>query len=374
MYWPLMQNAVTFEDRLKLIEFISSTDRFTCGKKVEEFEKAWSEWLGVKHSLMVTSGSTANLLLVAAVKEFYNIPDGANVLVPACTWVTNISPVIQLNLNPVFCDINLNDYSFNLDDLPDVDISIVFVTHLLGLSAPMEALRAKYPTALFLEDICESHGVMGPDGKRGTDSVGSTFSFYYGHHMTTIEGGMISCNDRDLYELMKIKRSHGLARVHSPEYYQKAIEKYPDINPQFLFLTDGYNFRPTELNAVLGLEQLKRLNRQIDIRKENYKCFVETLSNDKFIVPKYTDTNSSFCFPIVCKNDDDVDRIKKIMDEHGVEHRPIVSGNLLIHPFLSKYKKSVPNAEYINKNGIYIGNNHMVTVDMIRNIIEIINK
>ena len=142
--WKLMDCAITQSDKLKLIEFISSSDMYTCGKKVEEFENKWSEWLGCKHSLFVTSGSTANLLLLASIKELYNIPNGSKVLVPACTWVTNVSPVFQIGLEPVFCDINLDNYSFDTDNLPDDDIKIVFITHLLGLNAPMEKIKNNF--------------------------------------------------------------------------------------------------------------------------------------------------------------------------------------------------------------------------------------
>ncbi len=188
MWWPLMQTAITSADKTSLIDFIQSSDRYTCGPKVKEFEDAWSKWLGCKHSLYVTSGSTANLLLMAAVKELYRIPNGSKVLVPACTWVTNVSPVFQVGLEPVFCDVDLERYSFDLDTLPEEDIRIVFITHLLGINSPVEQLKKKYPNAIFLEDICESHGVKAPNGmKRGSTGMGGTFSFYYGHHMTSMK-------------------------------------------------------------------------------------------------------------------------------------------------------------------------------------------
>jgi CDP-4-dehydro-6-deoxyglucose reductase, E1 len=232
MWWPLMQSAITESDKQALINFISTSDRYTCGPKVKEFEDAWSKWLGCKHSLFVTSGSGANFLLLASIKEKYQIPDGSKVLVPACTWVTNVAPVFQLGLEPVFCDVDLETYSFDMDTLPEEDVRIVFITHLLGLNSPVEQLKKKYPNAIFLEDICESHGVKAPNGmKRGSTGLGATFSFYYGHHMTTIEGGMICTDNEDLYELMKIKRSHGMARLLSPHLYKEAIENNPDIDP-----------------------------------------------------------------------------------------------------------------------------------------------
>jgi CDP-6-deoxy-D-xylo-4-hexulose-3-dehydrase len=375
MWWPLMQTAITDTDKKAMIDFIQSSDRYTCGNMVKQFEDAWSEWLGCKYSLYVTSGSTANLLLMAAVKELYDIPNGSKVLVPACTWVTNVAPVFQVGLEPVFCDVDLERYSFDINSLPDEDIKIVFVTHLLGLNAPLEKLKEKYPNAIFLEDICESHGVKGPDGKRrGSSGTGSTFSFYYGHHMTTIEGGIISTDNELLYELMKIKRSHGMARLLSPKYYEEAINKHPKIDPSFLFLTDGYNFRNTELNAVLGIEQLKRLDGNIETRRDNFKCFMEHLDPELFYIPFDDPGNSSFAFPFICKKPEDMPKLKAIFAELGVEYRPIVSGNLLLHPFLEKWKDSVdvPNANLLNDNGVYIGNNHFVTKDMIVKVFETI--
>jgi len=376
--WSLMNNAITHDDKQELIKFIMSTDMYTNGVKVKQFEKEWSNWLGCKHSLFVSSGSTANFLLVASIKEFYNIPNGSKVLLPTCTWVTNIGPILQLGLEPVFCDISLDHFSFDETQLPDEDIKLVFVTHLLGINAPFEKVKERYPNALFIEDICESHGVTDVNGKRrGSDSsLGSTFSFFYGHHMTTIEGGMISTNNTELYELMVIKRSHGMARNHSPEYFKAAAEKYPYIHPQFLFLTDGYNFRNTELAAVLGLCQLKRLDQNIELRKRNYKLFLDILDTfpGVFYIPCRDETNSSFCLPMICKNPDDMKKLKHAFTTLKIEHRPIVAGNLLLHPFLSKWKDScdVTNANILNFNGIYIGNSQFVTEEMLQSLKQII--
>ena len=216
--WPLMEETITLKDRLKMAAFLLTAKRLTNGPKVRQFEKKWAEWLGVDYSLYVSSGSTANSLLIASIKELCGLKDGDKVLVPATTWVTNVGPVIQNGLQPIFCDINLNNFSFDIEDLKYVatqhpDIKVVFITHLIGLSSDVEKIEDIFPNALILEDICESHGVQGPSlDKRGTLSAGSTFSFYFGHHITTIEGGMVCTNNPDLYDLMRMKRSHGMAR------------------------------------------------------------------------------------------------------------------------------------------------------------------
>lgn len=381
MYWPLMSSTINWRDKYELIKFILFSDRFTNGSKVREFEDAWSKWLGCKYSLFVSSGSTANFLLVASVKELYNIPNGSKVLVPACTWVTNVGPIMQLGLEPVFCDISLDHFSFDTNNLPkEKDIKIVFVTHLLGLNAPIEKLKEFYPNAIFIEDICESHGVTDDYGVRrgSTSSEGSTFSFYYGHHMTTIEGGMVSTNNKELYELMRIKRSHGLARELSPTEFTAAKAKYPNVDGRFLFLTDGYNFRNTEIGAVLGLSQLKRLDASIEIRKKNYAYFVEQLEKfgDDFYIPSKAGTNSCFVFPLICKDPAMMVKLKAEFEKKTIENRPIVSGNLLNQPFLEKFKgrRRLPNADILNDNGVYIGNSQFVTFEMIDYVMCIIKE
>ena len=378
-----MKNNITLSDRLKLAKFVLTSDRFTNGKKVREFESKWNDWLGSKYSLYVSSGSTANYLLLSAIKELYGLKDGDKVLVPACTWVTNVGPVIQLGFTPIFCDINLDNFSFCEQDLEHIskihsDIKLIFVTHLIGFSANVEKYKELFPNALILDDVCESHGCKLPNGYRtGSDSLGATFSFYFGHHISTIEGGMISTNNYELYDLMKMKRSHGLARESTR--YAEYVKQYPDISNQFLFITDGYNFRNHEICAVLGLSQLKRLDRYIQKRNENYKKFVDLISkySFNFYIPLVPKTCSNFCFPLVCKTVELADRLKVIFDEVGIEHRPIISGNLLKQPFLSGHKittqKDNLNVDYIHNNGIYLGNNQFIgdeELNLLKDILE----
>lgn len=383
MYWPLMQDTITLKDRLKMSLFLLTSSRLTNGPKVREFESAWSKWLGVKHSLYVSSGSTANTLLISAVKEYYGLRDGDKVLVPATTWMTNVAPVFQAGLQPIFCDINLGNFSFDLGELKHVasvhpDIKVIFITHLIGLSSDVEKIREIFPDALILEDVCESHGVEDLNGnKRGTNSVGSTFSFYFGHHMTTIEGGMVCTNNTELYELMRMKRSHGMAREASYNHFTQYANENPDIDKMFLFMTDGYNFRNHEVCAVLGLSQLKRLDGNIRIRRDNYRRFHTLLVHvDGYRIPQYQNGNSSFSFPIITLKDN-IEKLKIVLQKNEIEYRPIISGNLLRHPAFKKYKlcteKEIPNVEILHTHGLYVGNSQFVTskkVDRLINILE----
>jgi len=383
MYWPLMEDTITFSDRLKMAKFLLTSSRLTNGPKVRKFEKEWSKWLGVKHSLYVSSGSTANSLLISAVKEYYGLRDGDKVLVPATTWMTNVAPVIQAGLQPIFCDINLSNFSFDVNDLKYIasvhpDIKAVFITHLIGLSSDVEKVREIFPEALILEDVCESHGVEGPDGKkRGSNSIGSTFSFYFGHHITTIEGGMVCTNNSELYDLMRVKRSHGMAR-ESELYFPQYTSQNPDIDPSFLFVTDGYNFRNHEVCAVLGLSQLKKLDRNIRIRRENYQKFhTDIVHVPGYKIPQYQKGNSSFSFPIISETEN-IDQVKKALKDNQIEYRPIISGNLLRHPAFRKYKlcteKETPNVETLHKNGVYVGNSQFVNSKKVDTLIKILEE
>jgi CDP-6-deoxy-D-xylo-4-hexulose-3-dehydrase len=381
-----MGETITFTDRLKMAWFMLTAKKFTFGERVKKFEKEWSEWIHHRnetYSLYVSSGSTANFLLVAGVIELYGLKKGDKVLLPACTWMTNVAPIIQLGLTPVFCDINLENFSFDLDDARKIarkhDIKMIFVTHLLGFSADNEALQKIFKRAIIIDDVCESHGCTDMIGnKRGSNSLGATFSFYFGHHMSTIEGGMVTTNNKDLYDLMKVKRSHGMARESTK--FKDYADLYPEIDKQFLFVTDGYNFRNHEICAVLGSSQLKRLDKMIEIRNRNHDIFTSIIDKypNLFYNIKNSTTNSSFCLPFICKSKGIMLTMKETFAENGIEYRPVVSGNLLAQPFLKDYKietdKERTNAELVHSQGVYIGNSHFVTVEDMQFLKQVVEK
>lgn len=381
--WSLMKDNMTLLDRVLMAKFCLTSKKFTNGPKVKEFEKKWAEWIGCEHALYVSSGSTANYLLLAAVKEVYGLRDGDKVLVPACTWVTNINPVFQLGFQPIFCDVDINSFTFNEDNLKYIaenhDIKLVFTTHLMGFPAPIEKYKEIFPDAYFLDDVCESHGCIDQYNgtKVGSNSLGATFSFYFGHHMSTIEGGMICTNDWKIYDMMRLKRSHGMARESEEKnvYY----ETYFNFNKDFLFVTDGYNFRNHELCAVLGLSQLKRLDKIIEIRNKNYKEFVKTLSKhtQKVHVPCVPEGISSFCLPLVFHSKELKNKFEEQCNYYGIEYRPIITGNILKQPYLSKYEITSNKYNYgvdlIHDCGLYLGNNQFVNhkhINLLNRILE----
>ena len=364
-----MKDTITKEDKNELVNFIQTSDRYTNGPKVREFEEEWSKWLGTKYSLMVSSGSTANFLLLAAVKEKYGLKDGDKVLVPAVTWVTNISPIFQNGLVPVFCDVNTHNLSFDEDGLVKArndhpDVKMVFITHLMGFSSDIGKIKKHFPDAIILEDVCESHGTEYQGVRCGTFGVGSTFSFYFGHHMTTIEGGVVSTNDYELYNLMRAKRSHGLAREMDAPFFENYKNKYPELHPQFLFVTDAYNFRSSEFNAVLGLSQLKRLDDNIEVRRQNFAKFLSIISSYDFLQSEFkVEGNSNFNLPFLCSDKTTKQELENYLTHSGVETRPIISGNLARQPFLNFLgldPLSFEKAEELHQQAFYIGNSHLV--------------
>ena len=221
---------------------------------------------------------------------------------------------------------------------------------------------------MLFRSVYESHGCLATDGSKiGSNSTGATFSFYFGHHMTTIEGGFVCTNDDKLYSIMKSKRSHGLARELPTADFAQAKKDYPDINPHFLFITEGYNVRNHEICAVLGSSQLKRLDNMIAIRKRNYKMFCDIMQKyvDLFHLPSDSQSNSSYAFPLVAKDKVLADRLKVNLEKNGIETRPIVSGNLLRQPFLKGYimeggMDKPSYVEVLHNNGVYVGNNHFI--------------
>ena len=248
----------------------------TQSKTVEKFEKSWSKWLNVKYSTFVNSGSSANFISISLLKALNKNKKKKEIILPALTWVSDINSVIMNGFKPVFVDINLSNLSMNTDQVIqkiNKKTLAVFITHAQGFNGLNEKLlkTLKRKKIKLIEDVCESHGATFKKKKLGTYGLISNFSFYYAHHMTTIEGGMISTNDKKIYELSKIFRSHGMAREANNITFERRIQKkYKDLSPKFIFLYPTLNFRNTEIGAAIGLNQLKSLNKNNIKRKINF--------------------------------------------------------------------------------------------------------
>ena len=303
--WPLMVNNIIRQDLDELIGYLSQDDpRLTQSENVKLFEQEWSQWLGVKHSVFVNSGSSANLLTISALKETNGVGE---IIVPPLTWVSDITSVVQCGFTPVFADINPRTLGL-FDELAINKITsntkAVFLTHVLGFNALTRKLlkELKLRGIPLIEDVCESYGATFEGKKLGAFGLMSNFSFYYAHHMTTIEGGMISTNDDNLYQILRMLRSHGMVREASSDRLKNSFyDKYPDLNPDFIFAFPAYNVRSTELNAVMGRSQLKRLDEKNEIRKRNFKLFLNYLDPDKYFTDFELDGSCNYAFTINTK-------------------------------------------------------------------------
>jgi len=354
MYWPLQENVITEGDLESLVDFIHRTKRFTQFTNVRDFETAFATWQGCRYCVYVNSGSSANLILVSAAKEAYQWSAGDEVIVPAVTWTTTVTPVMQLGLTPVFVDVNLADLAVDYEKVRQAitpRTRAIFVAHLLGFPADIDRLQEIIAgrEILILEDCCESQGALLNGSKVGNHGLGGTFSFYWGHHMTTVEGGMACTNDEDIYKLLLLKRSHGLARELPVHYHTDLKAQHPDIDFNFLFLTDGFNVRNTEFNAVLGLEQLRRIDDYIAIRNHNYEAFLNQCRrySQHLILVEKTGL-SSFILPFFFRDKPQKVAFQGVIRSAGIESRPLISGNLLRQPFLLSYleREDFPNAEF----------------------------
>jgi len=373
--WKLMDHAITSDQREALSEFILKADRFSQGDLVREFEKKWSEWQGCKYSVFVNSGSSANFLAVHAMS-----PRGKDMWVSqACTWATTVTPVIMSGNNLQLCDVNIPNLGPSIESLEFVidrmKPKYLFLANLLGFSAvDDDVLRlCEENNITLLEDCCESHGASFRGKKVGNFGKISTFSFYYGHHLTTIEGGMVCTDDEELYERLLLLRSHGLYR-ELPDHLKT---KYEDkvVDPHFTFLIPGMNVRSTEINAFLGLMQLENLDKHNDIRRRNFEIFAKNLDGDRYYNDYRVEGNSSFCFPIIMKKETP-ERMREELGRMGVETRPVIAGNLYRHPFMDQIAqfRCDENAEIVHKHGFYVGNNHNVTEDDVKWLVDFLNE
>jgi len=383
MSWKLMHDdAISENDRKNLADYVINVSKLTAGEKVKEFEKKWSEWLGVKHSVFVNSGSSANLILVQAALDLYGSKNWA---AQSCTWSTNITPIMQLSKNCglYLTDTNLQDLGPNLDDLEiyikSYGVKYIFLTHVLGFPAISERLLSicEDNGVMLFEDCCESHGSEWNGKKVGTFGKASTFSFYYGHHMTTIEGGMVCTNDDEFYERLLLLRSHGMLRELSPERQEKLL--VDGVDRRFTFLCPGYNVRNTDLHASLGISQMARLENSIKIRNNNLKTFLDNIDSTKYYSNFNREGVSLYAFPIICLTSDST-KVSEILTQNGIENRPLIAGNLLRHPLCTKANSFIfpihqdcKTSEFIHNKSYYVGNNEFVSTEDVLRLCNILN-
>ena len=381
--WQLINDSITDGDKKALTDFINTPNqRFTNGPKVKEFEKAWSEYVGCDFSIFVNSGASANYIMASIMKEEKGVGE---VIVSPLGWVSDVSPLVNLGFTPVFVDVSMENMSITLDNIKaavtDKTVGVSLV-HVLGFAAVTDEMKkfCDDNDLFFIEDCCESHGATYKGTKVGNFGDVSNYSFYFGHHITTIEGGMVCTNDERLYDYAKLFRSHGMTREASVQLQEQYERSRPDLNPLFTFAVPGYNMRNQELNAVLGLEQLKRLNYNCDKRRDNFKSWVDSLNSDKFFIDFHQNGNSNFALPLVLK-EKDLELFEKcciLLEEQNVEYRVGTAGggNQARQPYLDKYNfiaHDLSNVDHIHDFGLYIGNHPELVDEDIVNLCKELN-
>ena len=379
----LVSDTVDRHDINSLIEWLSQDEipRLTKGDLTIELEKKWTKKIGTKYSVFVNSGSSSILLTLAALKHTNRLKNN-KVVVPSLSWATDLSSPILLGLEPILCDCNLTDLSCDLEHLEEIfktqSPSVLILVSVLGLVPDMNRIieLCKKYNVLLLEDVCESMGSKYKGEYLGTFGLASFFSMYFGHHLSTIEGGFINTNDKDLYNSLLMMRSHGWSRDLSIEDQNHYNTKYNTDNFSSLynFYLPGMNLRSTDLQAFIGLRAIDKLDNYSQKRNSNFKFYLKNLTNNELNIETNLDNFiSNFAIPVVSKNKD---QIVKDLIEANIEVRPLIAGNLGNKPvWYENYERvNLPNSDIIDKFGFYLPNHQDLTETEILKITNIINK
>ncbi|MHB1423418.1 MAG: DegT/DnrJ/EryC1/StrS family aminotransferase [Gemmataceae bacterium] len=385
--WPLMRDNVTRADLDAVIAYLKKDGPIlTHSAQVRAFEREWSDWVGVKHSVFVSSGSSANLLTMAALKALHG---GGEIIVPPLTWVSDIAAVLHCGMDPVFVDIHPRTLAMDSEQVIaklTTRTRAVFLTHVLGYNGLTRELldeleRRRVP---LIEDVCESHGATFEGRRLGSFGLASNFSFYYAHHLSTIEGGMVCTNDKDFYETIRMMRSHGMVReLDSQESKEEYWEAHPDLNPDFIFAYPAWNVRSTEINAIIGRSQLPRLDENVQQRTKNLRVFLNNLDPEVYQTDFVTEGSSNYAFTLILKEPDNTlwNQVTTCLRANRVEFRRGLSGggNQLRQPYLRRLlapdeHKKYPCVDHVHFYGCYIGNYPTLSSDKILRLCEVLNR
>ena len=375
----LVKDTIDNKDIDRLIDWLKTYPRLTKGPVTLELEKKFSDWLGTEYSVFCNSGSSANLLMLSVLKEKY---DAKKVVVPSVAWSTDLAPVMQLGMMPILCDCNMKDLSVDLRHLEEIfkkeSPDALLLVSVLGLVPDMgkvNELCSAY-NVILLEDSCEAMGCEYRDKKLGTFGKMASFSTFFGHHISTIEGGFIATDDLELYELLVSMRSHGWARDLSVETQLRLQEEWiiSEFDSLYTFYYTGYNFRSTDLQAYIGLAQIDKLDDWGRIRARNFETYQRLIKNDYWKPGvDLNDFISNFAYPVIHP---DRDLIVRELKDNDVEVRPMICGSMGTQPFYAKIfgKLDLDNVTEVDTFGFYVPNHPKLTEDEIEFICNIINK
>lgn len=375
---------------LSAIQKVVDSNMFTMGKHVAEYEKQFADFFGSEYAVMVSSGSTANLLMIASLfytkNESLKLKRGDEVIVPVVSWSTTYFPLQQYGLKVKFVDIDPDTLNIDLAQLENAvtdKTKAILAVNLLGnpndFSAIKKIIAGK--DIVLLEDNCESMGATFEGKQAGTFGVMGTYSSFFSHHMATMEGGCVVTDDEELYHILLCMRAHGWTRNLPKENLVSGTKSDDSFEESFKFVLPGYNVRPLEMSGAIGIEQLKKLPSFINERRANGAYFQELFADHPYLrIQKETGNSSWFGFSLVIKEDVGIERkqiVSKLM-ENGIECRPIVTGNFakneVINYFDYEIAGSLKNAEYLDKNGFFVGNHQVDIKNMILAFQHILSK
>ncbi len=339
----------------------------TMGPKVREFEAAWAKWCGASHGVMSNSGSSANLLMLAAMVETGRLQRGDEVLVPAVAWSTSLFPVQQCGLVPVLVDVHPDTLCMDpaaAKAAMGPRTKAALAVHMLGQPTRVDALKEL--GLVVLEDACPAPGAeIAGLGRAGSMGHAGSFSFFFSHHITTVEGGITVTNDAELANAMRSLRAHGWVR----EREDKSVweKKHPEIDPRFLFVSSGWNLRPTEMAGAMGLIQLGRLSPWLERRRENHRHWCELLAP---LAPKLRcfpmrpgETHAAFSFAMLLQKGIERAPVMAALESSGIATRPISGSNLARQPAFERVPGArvggpLPVADAVHERGFFVGNSH----------------
>jgi CDP-6-deoxy-D-xylo-4-hexulose-3-dehydrase len=386
----LVQNSISKEEINSLCEWLQTDPRLTKGELTVQFEKEFAEFVGSKHAVFVNSGSSANLialytLLLRYFPDYQEYREKIKVIVPALSWITTVSPVIQFGMQPILCDCDRATLGLDVEHLERLILQhnpkVVMCVHVLGWPADIVKIRnmCEHYGALLIEDTCESMGCRWNNKCLGTAGNVGTYSFYYGHLATTIEGGMLVTNDEAIYDLAIMLRSHSWLREFSAEKQKKLYDLYglDEFQGLFSFFFPGFNLRSTDLQAFLGLGQLKRLPAMNEQRMENTKLYDRLIENDFWKVNMSREAyTASQAYPIITRTPKQRKKIVEDLKENGVETRPLIAGSIGRQPFwIDRFGvTNLKMADLVHNNGLYVPNNHQITEEEIKKVCSVVNR
>ncbi len=375
----LVSDTIDKSDINSLVKWLSQDEipKLTKGNITIEFEKKWSKKIGINHTTFVNSGSSAILLSLAALKESTMLKN-MKIVVPSLSWLTDVSSPIQLGYDVILCDCNMDDLSIDIDNfkqiIKDEDPGCLILVSVLGLVPNMKEILniCKENNIILIEDVCESMGSRYDNKYLGTFGDISIFSLYYGHHLSTIEGGFVCTNNSELNDIIVSMRSHGWSRDWSIEKQEEYRKKYniSEFDSLYSFYYPGFNLRSTDLQAFIGLSQIDKLDDFSIKRNDNFNTYINNINFNELDI-KINGFVSNFAYPIVSKNK------KSIVEElikNNIEVRPLIAGSMMNKPFWKGRKSYLKNCEIIDKYGFYIPNHQGLSSNDIEKICNIINK